>query len=120
MSQITVQQIQGKISDSTDTKIRKAWSLQAPEEMTQALKKYPGDTRRQLYKSFDAEVQKIWTFKLKEHRENALKEGAKMIRKDGFNRLEDQYCDVADQLLIDAAFEFVTAFTHSIQLTQAK
>lgn len=112
MNTVTTQEIQGKISDSADTKIRKAWVAQLSEETKARIKTMPKPSRTALYKTFDSEVHVRWVLKLKEHRDNALANGVKMVRVAGFYRLPDEYCDKTDQFLIDAASEVITEYKH--------
>lgn len=107
MNTITVQDIQGKISDSADTKIRKAWVLQTPDTLREMYQAMPLESRRALYKSLDKEVLELWISKMRQHREDALANGVKMIRVNGFYRLPDEYCDQQDQMLIDAALKVI-------------
>lgn len=107
MNTITVQDIQGKISDSADTKIRKAWVLQISDETRATIQSMPLESRRSMYKALDQDVLKHWIGKMRQHREDALANGVKMIRSNGFYRLPDEYCDQQDQMLIDAALEVI-------------
>ncbi|EQA7786758.1 RNA polymerase-binding protein RpbA [Acinetobacter baumannii] len=111
-NEITVNDLQPKHSrgESADNRIRKAWSLQMPDEVKAKFKDFPGDVKRQLYKSFDAEVNEIWTQFLVNRNKHASESGAKEVRVNGFRRLEDKFCVDPDELLIEAAKIFIERF----------
>lgn len=108
--EITKADLQPKHSkgESADTRIRRSWSLQMPDEVKSKFSNFPGDVKRQLYKSFDAEVNEIWTEMLSKSNQKAQDSGAKVLRIEGEVRYEDKYCNDPDDLLIQAAQVFIT------------
>lgn len=102
---ITPADIQPKktIGDSCDTRVRKSWVLQMPESEKAKFEKFPGYVRQQLYRSFDYEVQDIWVRLMRDAHKAALENGAKYIKVNGIQRLEDDFCTNTDELLILAA-----------------
>ncbi|ADG60009.1 RNA polymerase binding [Acinetobacter phage Acj9] len=111
-NEITAADLQPKHSrgESADNRIRKAWSLQMPDEVKAKFAHFPGDVKRQMYKGFDAEVNEIWTKMMSDANQHAKDSGAKTVRVNGFTRIEDQYCMDPDELLIQAAQSFITKF----------
>lgn len=109
-NEITKADLQPKHSkgESADTRIRRSWTLQMPEEVKSKFSHFPGDVKRQLYKSFDLEVNEIWTSMLAKSNAEAQQQGAKTIRVDGESRFEDKFCKDPDDLLIQAAQVFIT------------
>jgi hypothetical protein len=98
------------VGQSADNRIRKAWSLQMPDEVKAKFAHFPGDVKRQLYKSFDQETNEIWVELLANANKEAEAAGAKEIRVGGFKRLSDEFCKNPDELLIQAAQMFITRF----------
>lgn len=112
-NEITVADLQAKHStgESADNRIRKAWSLQMPEEVKAKFKHFPKDVKMQLYRSFDKETNEIWTNMLANANATAKDSGAKHVRVNGFVRLEEQFCVDPDELLIQAAQIFIERFS---------
>lgn len=102
---ITPADIQCKhtIGDSCDTRVRKSWVLQMPEEQKAKFENFPMIVKTQLYRSFDYEVQGIWVKLMMNARIEAEKAGAKYVKVAGISRLEDEFCVNTDELLILAA-----------------
>ena len=85
-NEITVNDLQPKrsaanttndaVGQSADNRIRKAWSLQMPDAVKAKFAHFPGDVKRQLYKSFDQETNEIWVELLAKANEDAAKAGA--------------------------------------------
>jgi hypothetical protein len=111
-NEIKVSDLQPKHStgESADTRIRRAWSLQMPDEVKAKFKDFPGSVKTQLYKSFDLEVNEIWTSLLAKRNEQAIESGAKEVRVGGYRRLQDEFCQDPDQVLIEAAQQFIVEF----------
>ena len=109
---ITPADIQPKktAGESCDTRVRKAWVLQMPEEQKAKFEKFPGYVRHQLYKSFDSDIIEIWVKLMRNAHQAALKDGAKYIRVAGISRLEDEFCADSDELLIMAAQLWIEEF----------
>lgn len=105
MTMITPADIQPKKTrgESCDQRVRNAWKLQMPEADKAKFEKFPGYVKCQLFRTFDFEVQAIWVRLMKQARETALANGAKYIKVDGIDRLEDAHCSNVDELLITAA-----------------
>ena len=110
--EITVNDLQPKHSrgESADNRIRKAWSLQMPDEVKAKFSHFPGEVKRQLYVSFDKEVNEIWVNMMANANKRAGEQGAKEVLIDGVKRLEDAYCQDPDELLIQAAQIFIERF----------
>lgn len=110
--EITTADLQPKHSrgDSADNRVRKAWSLQMPEEVKAKFSHFPGAVKTQMYRSFDAEVHEIWTKMLGKVNQNAKESGAKEVNQNGFRRLEDKFCQDPDEVLIQAAQIFIERF----------
>lgn len=111
-NEITVNDLQPKHSrgESADNRIRKAWSLQMPDEVKAKFAHFPGQVKRQLYISFDKEVNEIWVTMLAKANKHAADNNAKEVRVNGLKRLEDAYCVDPDEVLIQAAQIFIERF----------
>lgn len=105
MTMITPADIQPKKTrgESCDQRVRNAWKLQMPEADKAKFEHFPGYVKCQLFREFDFEVQAIWVKLMKEARLKAIADGAKFVKVDGIERLEDAFCSDSDELLITAA-----------------
>ena len=111
---VTVADIQAKktIGDSCDTRVRKSWVLQMPEDQKAKFDKFPGYVKIQLYRSFDYEVQEIWVKLMRMAHKTALENGAKYVKVNGISRLEDAFCTNTDELLLEAARIWLEDFSN--------
>ena len=100
--------------ESADNKIRKAWTLQMPDEVKDKFKNFPSQVKIQLYKSFDKDVKDKWIELMSESNKLAIESGAKVVKVgDNIKRLEDKFCGNPDELLIKAAQLFIIEFNNS-------
>lgn len=108
---ITVRDLQGKtVVTHSETTIRKAWVLQAPQSMKDKFKLIPQKERFELYAAIDADVRTKWTDLLREYRESLAQKGIVPILDavTGVSALPEQYQIETEDFLIKAA-EFVLA-----------
>lgn len=104
---ITAQDIQPTATRSAtnpgnDNKVRKAWVLQSPIALENYLKKFPQETRFELYKDIDDSVSCKWVEIMRKH--NTSNAEHQITTPDGTTRLSDEYCVNADEQLIFAAY----------------
>lgn len=117
IKEITMNDIKAT-GDIVVNKVRKAWVAGMPDEYKEKIKAFPSLTKKTLYKQFDTEVHQLWTDLLAEANAKAKENGAKLVGKDGLKHFEDEHCVNPDQLLIQAATEFLVKFVNENPLNE--
>ncbi|WJZ27932.1 RNA polymerase binding protein [Serratia phage 92A1] len=92
-----------------DNSIRKAWVLQANEEMRESFRKLPREVRFALYAEIDADVSAHWVKEMREYKESLLANGVKMVFDPvtGVETLPSEHLIETQEFLITAASKVV-------------
>lgn len=117
---IQPQNVRSESNPNNDNKIRRAWVMLMPDKIKRDIKaRFPESTNRyNLYSDIDLAVSQEWIKLMRDYYQESVSNGAKIVQdRNGNDRLEDSYCNKADDKLIQAAHNVVQYIIENVHET---